>query len=42
MYQNNSAYLMTGTDGLDPLFCDLNKVLVIGGKMILFWLHLIK
>ena len=37
MYQNNNAYLMTGTD---PSFFHFNEVLVIDGNMLLFfWFH---
>jgi hypothetical protein len=35
-YQCNNAYLIVGSDGLDPLFGHLNDILVVGGDMVIF------
>lgn len=34
LYQANNAYLITGTDGLDPRFSYLKEVLVINGYLV--------
>lgn len=35
-FQSNNAYLITGTDGLDPIFSRLDDLMVIGGDIIIF------
>jgi len=36
LYQCNNAYLITGSDGLDPVFGHLDDLMVLGGDMIMF------
>ena len=36
LYQCNNAYLITGSDGLDPIFSHLDDLMVIGGDMVIF------
>lgn len=36
LYQCNNVYLITGSDGLDPIFSHLDDLLVIGGDMCVF------
>ena len=35
-YQSNNAYLITGTDGLDPTFSRLDGLMVLGGNLVVF------
>ena len=42
IYKNNNTYLIIGSDGLDPIFGDLNDILVVGGEMAIFSLSLRK
>ena len=41
-YKSNNAFLITETDGLDPVFGRLDEVLVDGGDMIVFVLSICK
>ena len=36
LYKNNNAYVITGFDGLDPVFSRVEEILVIGGDFITF------
>ena len=36
LYQCNNAYLVTGSDGLDPIFSHLDDLMVMGGDMVIF------
>lgn len=36
LYQCNNTYLITGSDGLDPVFSHLDDLMVIGGDMVIF------
>lgn len=36
MYQNNNVYLITGSDGLDPIFSRLDDLMVVGGDLVVF------
>ena len=36
LYQCNNAYLITASDGLDPVFSRLDDLIVIGGDMVVF------
>lgn len=36
LYQGNNAYMITGFDGLDPIFSRLDELLVIGGDIIVY------
>lgn len=36
LYQCNNAYLITGSDGLNPVFSHLDDLMVVGGDMVLF------
>ena len=38
MYKDN-IFLVTGSDGLDPVFAQLDELLVVGGDLIIFILH---
>ena len=42
LYQSNNAYLITSSDGLDPVFVPIDDVMVIGGDMVIFGLSLCK
>ena len=35
-YQSNNAYVITGSDGLDPVFSRVDDLMIIGGDMIIF------
>ena len=35
-YQSNNAYLITGSDGLDPIFSRLDSLIVVGGDLVVF------
>ena len=35
-YKCNNAYLIVGTDGLDPLFGQLDDIMVLGGDFVIF------
>lgn len=35
-YQSNNTYLVTGSDGLDPVFSRLDDLMLIGGDMVVF------
>lgn len=35
-YQSNNAYLIIGSDGLDPIFGHLEDLIVVGGNMVTF------
>lgn len=35
-YQNNNAYLIIGSDGLDPEFGQVDDLIVVGGDMVIF------
>ena len=41
-YQNNNAYVMVRSDGLDPIFGHIDDIFVIGGDMVFFVLSLCK
>lgn len=36
LYQSNNAFVITETDGLDPVFGRLDEILIVGGDMIVF------
>lgn len=36
VYQDNNVYLITGSDGLDPIFSRLDDVIVVGGDLVVF------
>ena len=36
LYQNNNAYLITGSDGLDPIFSRLDDLFIVGGDLVVF------
>lgn len=36
LYQCNDAYLITGSDGLDPTFSHLDDLMVAGGDLVIF------
>ena len=36
LYQANNTFLITGSDGLDPIFGFLIEMLVVGGDMLIF------
>ncbi len=40
--QNNNAYVMTDSDGLDPVVACLDELIVIGGDMVIFVVLLCK
>ena len=42
LYQNNNAYLIIESDGLDPVFGHLDEIIVVGGNMIIFVLSMCK
>lgn len=35
----DEVFLITGSDGLDPIFAQLDELLVIGGDMVIFVVH---
>jgi len=35
-------YVITGSDGLDPIFAHLNGIIVIGGSHVIFDVHMCK
>lgn len=42
LYQSNNAYLITSSDGLDPVFGHIDDITVVGGDMVIFALYLCK
>ena len=42
LYQSNNAYLITSSDGLDPVFGLIDDVMVVGGDTVIFALSLCK
>ena len=39
-YESNNAYVIVGSDGLDPIFGHLDELLVIGGDIVIFCVSL--
>ena len=38
-YSNNNTYLITGTDGINPLFGHIINMYLVGGDLLLFHLY---
>ena len=36
LYKCNNTYVIVGSDGLDPIFGQLDELLVVGGNMVIF------
>lgn len=40
LYRNNNVYVIIKSDGLDPVFGQLDNILVIGGNLVIFVLYI--
>lgn len=40
LYKNNNVYVIIKSDGLDPVFGQLDNILVIGGNLVIFVLYI--